>query len=319
MSFKRAARVLALGIMVSVVGMAAAPVLRNTAPEPRLLPGSSRFHFSLYACPSEPGELASLLDALEALGLANALDPGPSAVAGSRAAFEMLARKRWPVILYPPDGGRMQLEGGTSFLRAEDETAVRILDGAGVFNAIQLGEWGYHYHRLRTDAGWMKAVLGADFDATKDRFLKRPGSAGYDPVPTTRRDAHDQLRRYFLWHRQAKGGRVISVTGHSHYECYAAEWGASVVGIEVGENIGFTQSKFAFSRGAARQWNLPWSVQMSPWFGNAVTTRGPLDTNGPTATGLDAGHSLSLCRRIWQHAWFAGAALVTPEIGRAHV
>ena len=140
MSFKRAARVLALGIMVSVVGMAAAPVLRNTAPEPRLLPGSSRFHFSLYACPSDPVELASLLDALEALGLANALDPGLSAVAGSRAAFEMLARKRWPVILYPPDGGRMQLEGGTSFLRAEDETAVRILDGAGVFNAIQLGD-----------------------------------------------------------------------------------------------------------------------------------------------------------------------------------
>jgi hypothetical protein len=52
---------------------------------------------------------------------------------------------------------------------------------------------------------------------------------------------------------------------------------------------------------------------MSPWFGNAVTTRGPLDTNGPTATGLDAGHSLSLCLRMWRHAWFAGAALVTPE------
>ena len=29
--------------------------------------------------------------------------------------------------------------------------------------------------------------------------------------------------------------------------------------------------------------------------------------------GLDAGHSLSLYERLWLHAWFAGAALVTPE------
>ncbi|MCX6864566.1 MAG: hypothetical protein NT050_16930, partial [Verrucomicrobia bacterium] len=253
------------------------------------------------------------MKALETLGLANALDPGPSATAGSRGAFEVLARRRWPVILYPPDGGRMQLEGSTSVLSADDEAAVRILDDAGVFNAIQLGEWGYHYHRLRTDPNWMRDVLGKDFEAQRNRFLRPPETQGYEPIPKTRREAYDQLRQYFLWHRQAKGGRLISVTGHSHYESYAAEWGTSVVGIEVGENIGFTQSKFAFSRGAARQWNLPWSVQMSPWFGNAVTTRGPLDTNGPTATGLDAGHSLSLCLRMWKHAWFAGAALVTPE------
>lgn len=303
---------MACGLMVSLAE-AATPAWRNTMPIPRPLPGSTNFHFSLYASPSDPRELESLLRALQSTGLANALDPGPSAVAGSRAAFEVLARQGWPVILYPPDGGRMQLEGGTSVLNAEDEAAVRILDGAGVFSAIQLGEWGYHYHRLRTDEGWMKAVLGADFDSMKGRFLKPKGGAGYDPIPANRREAHDQLRRYFLWHRQAKGGRVISVTGHSHYECYAAEWGASAVGLEVGENIGFTQSKFAFARGGARQWNLPWTVQMSPWFGNAVTTRGPLNTNGPTATGLDAGHSLSLCLRVWRHAWFAGAAMVTPE------
>jgi len=288
-------------------------VFRQTAPALRLLPGSTNFHFSIYGGPSEPRELESFLKALETLGLANALDPGPSATAGSRGAFEVLARRRWPVILYPPDGGRMQLEGSTSVLSADDEAAVRVLDDAGVFNAIQLGEWGYHYHRLRTDPNWMRDVLGKDFETQRNRFLRPPETQGYEPVPKTRREAYDQLRQYFLWHRQAKGGRLISVTGHSHYESYAAEWGTSVVGIEVGENIGFTQSKFAFSRGAARQWNLPWSVQMSPWFGNAVTTRGPLDTNGPTATGLDAGHSLSLCLRMWKHAWFAGAALVTPE------
>jgi len=286
---------------------------RASAPEPRLLPGTTNFHFSLYACPSDPRELESLVTVLRERHLASAFDPGPAAVAGSRPAFEYLAKLGWPVILYPPDGGRMQLQGSTSVLNREDESAVRVLDQAGVFNAIQLGEWGYHFHRLRSDAGWMKAVLGTDFESQKDQFLKPVDSMGYDPKPTTRRECHDQLQAYYLWHRQAKGGRLISVTGHSHYEAYAAEWGASVVGLEIGENIGFTQSKFAFARGASRQWNVPWTVQVSPWFGNAVTTHGPLDTNGPTAQGLDAGHSLSLYLRLWRHAWFAGAAMVTPE------
>ncbi len=46
-------------------------------------------------------------------------------------------------------------------------------------------------------------------------------------------------------------GRVISVTGHSHYEAYAGEWGARCIGLEVGENIAFSQSKLAFAKKAA--------------------------------------------------------------------
>ncbi|MFM8880135.1 MAG: hypothetical protein ACKOKG_13540, partial [Verrucomicrobiota bacterium] len=65
--------------------------IRQTAPEPRLLPGSTNFHFSIYGGPSEPRELDSFLEALERFGLANAMDPGPAASAGSRAAFEVLA------------------------------------------------------------------------------------------------------------------------------------------------------------------------------------------------------------------------------------
>lgn len=282
-------------------------------PEPRLLPGTRTFHFSLYGAPGDPKELESLVRVVKERHLASGFDPGPAASAASRPAFEYLARLGWPVILYPPDGGRMQVQGSTSYLKGEDEAAVRLLDEAGVFNAIQLGEWGYHFHRLRSDEGWWRAVLGEDFEGQKGRFVKPGGNMGYDPKPTTRRECYEQLREYFLWHRQAKGGRLISVTGHSHYEAYAAEWGASVVGLEIGENIGFTQSKFAFARGASRQWNLPWTVQVSPWFGNAVTTRGGLDTSGGTARGLDAGHSLSLYRRMWLHGWFAGAAMVTPE------
>jgi hypothetical protein len=83
--------------------------------------------------------------------------------------------------------------------------------------------------------------------------------------------------------------------------------------LEVGENIAFTQSKLAFARGASRQWAQPWSVQVSPWFHGACTTAGPLRQEGRDARGLDAGHSLSFYERMWLHAWFAGAAMVTPE------
>jgi hypothetical protein len=81
----------------------------------------------------------------------------------------------------------------------------------------------------------------------------------------------------------------------------------------VGENIAFTQSKLAIARGASRQWNLPWSAQVSPWFSGACTTSGPLRQEAGGARGLDAGHSLSFYARMWLHGWFAGASMVTPE------
>ena len=306
--------ILLLVAMVRAHG-AGGPALPFNAdlPAPRLLPGQSAFAFTLYGCPGTVDELKQLVAVMREKHLGSGFDPGPAAVAASRPLIEYLATVGWPVICYPPDGGRMQVKGGTSVLKTADEEMLRVLDRAGVFSAIQLGEWGYHFHRLTGDEGWWKAVLGEDYESQRKEFVKPKGLAGFDRQPGSRRECFDQLRDYFLWHRQTKGGRLISVTGHSHYEAYAAEWGASVVGLEVGENIGFTQSKFAFARGASRQWNVPWSVQVSPWFGNAVTTHGSLNTNTPTATGLDAGHSLSLYLRMWQHAWFAGAALVTPE------
>jgi hypothetical protein len=286
---------------------------RADLPAPRLLPGQNDFAFTLYGCPDNVPQLKEVVAVMRERGLGNGFDPGPAAVASSRPLLEYLATVGWPVIYYPPDGGRMQVKGGTSVLNNADEEALRVMDRAGVFSAIQLGEWGYHFHRLQSDEGWWKEVLGTDYESKVKEFIKPAAQRGYDPLPRSRRECYDQVRDYFLWHRQTKGGRLISVTGNSHYEAYAAEWGANVLGLEVGENIPFTQSKFAFARGASRQWNLPWSVQMSPWFGDAVTTRGPLNTNGTVASGLNAGHSLSLDLRMWRHAWFAGAALVTPE------
>ncbi|MCL5097215.1 MAG: hypothetical protein M1608_06770 [Candidatus Omnitrophica bacterium] len=211
-----------------------------------------------------------------------------------------------------PGGPDMQVKGGRCVLTKEDESALAALDRAGVFSAVQLGEWGYYFHNLSSNESWWRLVYGSEFEAFR-HLMKPPGLAGYDRRPASRLECYQAVKDYFLSRSHDLLGRVISVTGLSHYEAYAAEWGAKCVGLEVGENIPFTQSKLAFARGASRQWGRPWSVQVSPWFAGACTTRGPLRKEGGYARGLDAGHSLSLYERMWLHAWFAGAAMVTPE------
>jgi hypothetical protein len=279
--------------------------------QPRLLPGCHEFTFSMYGCPGNVDELKQLVGVMRERGLGNGFDPGPAARASSRPLFEYLATVGWPVICYP-GWSDMQVKDGRCRPGDEDEAALRVLDRAGVFSAIQLGEWGYYFHNLSCVESWWRDVYGTDFEAYR-HLMHPPGLKGYARRPTSRRECYEAVQDYFRTRNRHMRGRNMSVTGHSHYEAYAGQWGAHVVGLEVGENIAFTQSKIAFARGASRQWQRPWSLQMSPWFHGACTTNGPLRMEGGCARGLDAGHSLSLYERMWLHGWFAGAALVTPE------
>ncbi|MCY2953637.1 MAG: hypothetical protein NTU53_16910 [Planctomycetota bacterium] len=277
----------------------------------RPLPGHPAFVFSMYGTPAELETLRSLVQVMRNQQLGNGFDPGPTPRPNAKAIFEYLASVGWPVVCYPGYAD-MQVKGGRCVLGPEDGAALAALDRSGVFTAVQLGEWGYYFHNLSPNERWWRDVYGKEFDAFK-HLMKPPGLAGYDRRPTSRRECHEAIKDYFTSRSRDLLGRVISVTGHSHYEAYAGEWGARCIGLEVGENIAFTQSKFAFARGASRQWHLPWSVQVSPWFSGACTTSGPLRKEGGGARGLDAGHSLSFYERMWLHAWFAGAAMVTPE------
>jgi hypothetical protein len=265
----------------------------------------------MYGTPGDLPTLTQLVRVMKDKRLGNGFDPGPAARASSKQLLDHLATERWPVVAYPGCAD-MQIKGGRCVLTAADEAALGGLDKAGVFHAIQLGEWGYYFHNLAPNEPWWRDVYGRDFEQMK-HLMKPPGLAGYDTRPKTRRECYQVLHDYFTSRSRDLLDRVISVTGHSHYEAYAAAWGARCVGLELGENIAFTQSKIAFARGASRQWQKPWSVQVSPWFHGACTTSGPLRGKGGEARGLDAGHSLSFYERIWLHAWFAGAAMVTPE------
>ncbi len=305
---------LAVPLMSSEVGLAASlpsyETLARNSQQVRLLPGMNEFVFSLYGAPGDLVAVQSLVGVLRERGLANGFDPGPGPAAHARPVFDFLASNRWPVVFY--SGGEMQIKGGRSVFGREQEAVLQSMDEAGVFTAYQIGEWGYYFHNLSHKESWWRDVYGREFDAFK--HLKKPaGLSGYDRMPASKQECYAVVRDYFLSRSRDLLGRVISVTGHSHYEAYVGEWGARCVGLELGENIAFTQSKLAFARGSARQWNKPWSVQVSPWFGPNCTTSGPLRREGGQSRGLDAGHSLSFYERMWLHSWFAGAAMVTPE------
>ncbi|HXP59860.1 MAG TPA: hypothetical protein VN829_05165, partial [Dongiaceae bacterium] len=276
----------------------------------RLLPSQQEFVFSMYGAPGDLEPLRQLVAIMRERRIGNGFDPGPSAGPASKPIFDYLATVGWPVICY--SGGEMQIKGGRAVLGPENQASLAAMERVGLFTAVQLGEWGYYFHSLAPNESWWREVYGKDFDAFK-HLMKPKGLAGYDRRLASRRECYDVMRDYFLSRQRDLMGRLISVTGHSHYEAYAGEWGARCIGLEVGENIAFTQSKLAFARGASRQWQKPWSVQVSPWFSGACTTSGPLRKEGGDARGLDAGHSLSFYQRMWLHGWFSGAAMVTPE------
>jgi hypothetical protein len=303
----------ALALSVFLFAASAVPAEIPEAWKPRLLPGQEGVVFSYYPAPADVAALEELIAVLKREHLANGFDPGPTPVPEAQAAFDLLATLGWPVVSYPPHYGEFQIAGSHSRLDDAHEAVLQTLDRAGAFNALQLGEWGYYFHELSHSEAWWKSTYGEELETFRP-LMKSAELRGYDTLPATRPEAYAQLKGYFLERLNSQRGRTISITGHSHYECYAAAWGARTIGIELGENIGFTQSKLAFTRGAARQWGIPFTVQVSPWFGPNCTTAGPLRRGEDGITrGLDAGHSLSFYRRIWLHAWFAGAAMVTPE------
>ncbi|MCH8194275.1 MAG: hypothetical protein IIA65_09710 [Planctomycetes bacterium] len=203
------------------------------------LPGQTGRVFSLYGCPGNPDEVKRLIVRMKKEGLGNGFDPGPTTVAANAALYRYFAEIHWPVVGYPPYGGEFQVKHGRSQLTDADEAALQVMDDSSVFMAIQLGEWAYYFHNLSSNERWHRDVFGDEFDAFK-HFIKPAGLQGYDAKPKTRKECYDQVRDYFLTRHGAMRGRTISITGHSHYEAYAGEWGSRVIGLELGENIAFT-------------------------------------------------------------------------------
>lgn len=126
--------------------------------------------------------------------------------------------------------------------------------------------------------------------------------------PTNRRDALLKLKQFVQTVFEVKSGEPwTSNNGHYPWHHYAGEFGATVIGSEIGENIRNYQWQLALNRGAARQYQTPWAVSFSFWHGPGATNY--------DGTSNDEGHSVSLYERTMVMCYMAGVDVYAPEGG----
>ena len=166
-----------------------------------------------------------------------------------------------------------------------------------------------------TEWGWNIRPEGKDkhecYQWTKELYLDRIKKVAHSNAP------------------MPEGKLFYSVTGHSWFSVYGAQWGCDMIGLETGENIIAMQAQTALLRGSARQNGKPFYVQPSQWFGGTVPiyeegeneyTPHELDEakvlDGISKGGIaipNGGHAPSLLARMWYVGWLSGAAIVCPE------
>nr|MDO8115789.1 hypothetical protein [Candidatus Sigynarchaeota archaeon] len=172
-------------------------------------------------------------------------------------------------------------------------------------NCTEWGEWGYSFHHLTGGA-----VDGAGVVHW----------GGYPFPPKNKREAYEYMQQYVINKTKTLYNNTrpwISFNGHYPYHHYAAEFGFDKIGSEIGENMESYQMLLAFNRGAARQYHLPWFVDVSAWYGAGIT-----DYNNPPVwesySGANNGHSLSLFRRSYYMSYMAGTSRLVAEGGSAN-
>jgi hypothetical protein len=139
-------------------------------------------------------------------------------------------------------------------------------------------------------------------------------------VPRSREEALALMQAYFTCRTSlatappGNQASVVELTGNMLFGAFAAAMGrVSVVATELIPPIG-DQEHIAFARGTARQFHLPWAVDVSPWFQKTLTDystaqfwKGSSDPHG--------GHSLSMYNRSYYTAFMSGTNQLIAEAG----
>ena len=169
--------------------------------------------------------------------------------------------------------------------------------------AVKAYEWGYSVLNLKT--------------GTQDGSGRVINNIYLDSSPRTREEALNTIKTFII-NQYVNGADHPwgSMNGHHCWHHYAGEWGFDVLGSEIGENIHGYQFHIAMNRGAARQYQKPWFVDFSMWFGPGI-----LDYSSTPIwkgySGVNNGHSLSLMERSFVMSYMSGANAINAEAGAA--
>eukprot|EP01116_Phalansterium_solitarium_P022442 TRINITY_DN7415_c0_g1_i1.p1 TRINITY_DN7415_c0_g1~~TRINITY_DN7415_c0_g1_i1.p1 ORF type:complete len:750 (-),score=225.23 TRINITY_DN7415_c0_g1_i1:141-2390(-) len=170
-----------------------------------------------------------------------------------------------------------------------------------------VAEWGYEFHNNQQHI----------FPICGNLTM-----AAYAQPPADRDDALERLRLYWLCRateaQQAIGpaaGPVFSMIGHYLYGHLSCSFGSvGVVGSEIGENINSINAHLAASRGAARQFGVPFTIDFSAWMQGYILDYSKAQFWGSASSPV-GGHSLSLFRRAYYSAFMSGAGGLIAEAG----
>ena len=140
--------------------------------------------------------------------------------------------------------------------------------------------------------------------------------------PRTREEALSMMQDYWRCRMAiaTAGGnepKVLELSGNMFFGAFAAAMGdLSVVATEI---VNWNaQEHIAFARGAARQFGLPWAVDVSPWYGG-ITDYSTSQYWGNTTSGPHAGHSLSVYNRSWYTTFMSGTGHLVAEAGAVNL
>jgi len=160
-----------------------------------------------------------------------------------------------------------------------------------------------------------KIPCNAAAEEWENTFMFCEGGYG-SPAPTTRQSALQMLQNFFnSYYIKGANHPWKALDGNFLNQHYAAEFGADILGAELGCDIKGYQMSIAYTRGAAKQYGKPWYMDYSPWF-NSVSV---LDYSGQAiwgdASGPKKGHSISQFERSYYMCYMSGASWLVAEGG----
>ena len=176
-----------------------------------------------------------------------------------------------------------------------------------------IGEWGYEF----------QAFTAKDQPSSDCVNMTLPSLALLGVKPHSKLEALDMLNAYydcrFAVVTSAPGAlpNVFNLIGHYFYAGFGVQRGhTAVVASEIQENINSVQAHIAFTRGAARQYRIPWAIDVSPWDAGFITDYSKARPwKAASAAGGNGGHSLSLFKRSWYLSYLSGANHLIIEAG----
>ena len=181
-----------------------------------------------------------------------------------------------------------------------------------------LSEWDNNAHILDTfytNSWWPAAVKAKKVRADQKEEYAKKFKERWPEVKTRREWIEKRLRPYY---KRAVDGSfgdpsiAIPISGSVNINHLAAYWGTKLILLETTRQNIRWQGQMMFTRGAARQFDIPWGWYVAGYHNGY--TKGGVKKGSTSPNAPPGGISVSAIRRAYFMTWFAGTNLMFSEI-----